>query len=61
MYYEENNSRCSGKRYTLNQPREMIEKSNNTAERRNIKYQRKARERGRYELGEGEEKLEQRK
>ena len=39
----------------------MIEKSNNTAERRNIKYQRKARERGRYELGEGEEKLEQRK
>ena len=61
MYYEENNSRCNGKRYTLNQPREMIEKINNTSERRNIKYQRKARENGRYELNEGEEKLEQRK
>ena len=39
----------------------MIEKINNTSERRNIKYQRKARENGRYELNEGEEKLEQRK
>ena len=60
MDYEDDSS-CSEGRYIPNQLKESNQESINATERRNVKHQKKAREKKQRELNKEEEKLEERK